>query len=178
MFVMKLDMQADVEEELFREKSKALSEIFEDLYNDGWDKTEIWDEGGVWILYFVKEINGRKRRIRIGAIDRAVKKAFYTLYDLGSFDISYNFDEKKYGLQNLDEYEESHWKALELFEDNVIFADRPVKDFKPSKHLIKYYYSKGFKMRIKTKRGKKYLYAMKRDPTTGKMVKRNLGLKT
>ncbi|MEM3745726.1 MAG: hypothetical protein QW323_04450, partial [Candidatus Bathyarchaeia archaeon] len=65
-----------------------------------------------------------------------------------------------------------------LFEDNVIFADRPVKDFKPSKHLIKYYYSKGFKMRIKTKRGKKYLYAMKRDPTTGKMMKRNLGLKT
>ena len=34
MFVMKLDMQADVEEELFREKSKALSEIFEDLYDD------------------------------------------------------------------------------------------------------------------------------------------------
>jgi len=33
-------------------------------------------------------------------------------------------------------------------------------------------------MRIKTKRGKKYLYAMKRDPTTGKMMKRNLGLKT
>ena len=48
MFVMKLDMQADVEEELFREKNKALSEIFEDLYNDGWDGTEIWDEGGVW----------------------------------------------------------------------------------------------------------------------------------
>ncbi|MEM2342230.1 MAG: hypothetical protein QXI67_06340, partial [Candidatus Bathyarchaeia archaeon] len=93
----------------FREKSKALSEIFEDLYNDGWDKTEIWDEGGVWILYFAKEINGRKRRIRIGAIDRAVKKAFYTLYDLGPFDISYNFDEKKYGLPNPDEDEKSYW---------------------------------------------------------------------
>ena len=101
----------------------------------------------------MKAAYGRKRRIRIGAIDRAVKKAFYTLYDLGSFGISYNFDEKKYGLPNPDEDEKSYWKALELFEDNVIFADRPVKDFKPSKHLIKYYYLKGFKMRIKTKRG-------------------------
>jgi len=85
MFVMKLDMQADVEEELFREKSKALSEIFEDLYNDGWDKTEIWDEGGVWILYFAKEINGRKRRIRIGAIDRAVKKGLLYALRLRTF---------------------------------------------------------------------------------------------
>ncbi|MEM2167914.1 MAG: hypothetical protein QXR74_06080 [Candidatus Bathyarchaeia archaeon] len=32
-------MQADVEEELFREKSKALSEIFEDLYDD-------------WVVFF------------------------------------------------------------------------------------------------------------------------------
>jgi len=173
-------LQKGLSERLIKEKRKALLEIFKDLLQDGWVTIEVRDEDGAWVYYFVKDVEGRDKRIRMGVIDSAVKWAEDELYatDLPievGVNYSYSFDARKYGFSG-EEGSKSHLDFINEFADEVIWADRPVKEFTPSKHLIKYYYSKGFKMRVKTKEGRRYLYAMKRD-STEKVIKRNLGLK-
>jgi ribosomal protein L34 len=170
-------------EDLFRVKAEALLEIFKDLLLDGWDTIKVNDEDDVWVYYFTKESGGKTRRIRMGEVDAAVKWAHEEIYEtgipdkVGWFNYTYGYDPRKYGFQG-ELGSDDHGKFMDEVEEKLIWADRPVREFKPSKHLIKYYYSKGFSMRIKTKGGRKYLYAMKTDPKTGKIIKRNLGIKS
>ena len=59
-------------------------------------------------------------------------------------------------------------------EDDILYAPF---SFVPTRKLRKYYYSKGFKLRVRTKRGIKFLYAFKRA-ADGSVIKRCLGLKS
>jgi len=59
-------------------------------------------------------------------------------------------------------------------EDDMLYAPF---SFIPTRKLKKYYYSKGFRIRVRTKKGIKFLYAFKRT-NDGNVIKRCLGLKS
>jgi ribosomal protein L34 len=153
---------------LFDEKVDALVSIMKHFHELGWAVHVVKYDDGEWHL--CEELPGKRlHRIDLGVFDNAAQKA---LHEVGFIRYFYH---KDVGMPSgLSKAEREAW--VDEYTEKYVWVDRPVRTFYPSKGLIKHFYRYGYKIRVRTKRGKKYLYAFIFRPNVG-WVKLNLGLK-